>query len=99
MQLFFKWNITQSFCRHIAYLFMQRIRIEDIRNDEWFKKCYDPVKLPEIEDVNLDDVNAVFDDPEVGTLHMFLSSLRKTTCMYRIFFFLLSTIIPCAVAS
>lgn len=41
-----------------------RIRIEDIRNDEWFKKGYDPVRLPEIEDVNLDDVNAVFDDPE-----------------------------------
>ncbi|CAI9116096.1 OLC1v1017162C1 [Oldenlandia corymbosa var. corymbosa] len=41
-----------------------RIRIEDIRNDDWFKRGYDPVKLTESEDVNLDDVNAVFDDPE-----------------------------------
>ncbi|KAK3031286.1 hypothetical protein RJ639_035586 [Escallonia herrerae] len=41
-----------------------RIRIEDIRNDEWFKRGYVPVRLLEYEDVNLDDVNAVFDDPE-----------------------------------
>ncbi|PSS17329.1 CBL-interacting serine/threonine-protein kinase [Actinidia chinensis var. chinensis] len=41
-----------------------RIRIEEIRNDEWFKRSYVPVKLIEYEDVNLDDVNAVFDDPE-----------------------------------
>ena len=45
---------------------MQRIRIEEIRNDEWFKKGYVPVKLAESEDVNLDDVNAVFNDAEVG---------------------------------
>lgn len=41
-----------------------RIRIAEIRNDEWFKKGYVPVKLAESEDVNLDDVNAAFDDPE-----------------------------------
>ncbi|KAL3636650.1 CBL-interacting serine/threonine-protein kinase 8 [Castilleja foliolosa] len=41
-----------------------RIRIEDIRNDEWFKRNYNPVRLPETEDVDLDDVNAAFDDPE-----------------------------------
>ncbi|KAK6130543.1 hypothetical protein DH2020_035724 [Rehmannia glutinosa] len=41
-----------------------RIRIEEIRNDEWFKKNYNPVRLPEAEDVDLDDVNAAFDDPE-----------------------------------
>ncbi|XP_051150634.1 CBL-interacting serine/threonine-protein kinase 8 [Andrographis paniculata] len=41
-----------------------RIRIEDIRNDEWFKKNYNPVKLAETEDIDLDDVNAAFDDPE-----------------------------------
>ncbi|XP_031279249.1 CBL-interacting serine/threonine-protein kinase 8-like isoform X3 [Pistacia vera] len=43
-----------------------RITIEQIRDDEWFKKNYVPVRLLEYEDVNLDDVNAVFDDPEVG---------------------------------
>ncbi|CAL1395565.1 unnamed protein product [Linum trigynum] len=41
-----------------------RITIEQIRDDEWFKKNYDPVRLPEHEDVNLDDINAAFDDPE-----------------------------------
>lgn len=41
-----------------------RIRIEEIRNDEWFKKNYDPVKVMEYEDVNLDDINAAFDDTE-----------------------------------
>ncbi|KAJ6954723.1 CBL-interacting serine/threonine-protein kinase [Populus alba x Populus x berolinensis] len=41
-----------------------RITVEHIRNDEWFKKGYVPIKLVEYEDVNLDDVNAVFDDPE-----------------------------------
>ncbi|KAA0065073.1 CBL-interacting serine/threonine-protein kinase 8 [Cucumis melo var. makuwa] len=41
-----------------------RITIEQIRENEWFKKNYVSVKLVEDEDVNLDDVNAVFDDPE-----------------------------------
>ncbi|XP_024972333.1 CBL-interacting serine/threonine-protein kinase 8 isoform X1 [Cynara cardunculus var. scolymus] len=41
-----------------------RICIEEIRNDEWFKKNYVPARLLEYEDVNLDDVNAVFDDSE-----------------------------------
>lgn len=38
--------------------------MEDIKNDEWFKKGYTPVSLIEYEDVNLDDINAVFDDTE-----------------------------------
>lgn len=41
-----------------------RISIEEIKNDEWFKKNYVPARLLEYEDVNLDDVNAVFDDSE-----------------------------------
>lgn len=41
-----------------------RIRIDEIRNDEWFRKNYDPVKVMEYEDVNLDDINAAFDDTE-----------------------------------
>ncbi|WVZ70197.1 hypothetical protein U9M48_018881 [Paspalum notatum var. saurae] len=42
-----------------------RIRIEEIRNDEWFLKNYEPIKEIENEEVNLDDVNAAFDDPEI----------------------------------
>lgn len=41
-----------------------RMRIEEIRNDEWFKKNYVPVSEEETEDINLDDVFAAFDDPE-----------------------------------
>jgi len=41
-----------------------RIRIEEIRNDEWFQKNYEPIKEIESEEVNLDDVNAAFDNPE-----------------------------------
>nr|KJB64073.1 hypothetical protein B456_010G032200 [Gossypium raimondii] len=44
-----------------------RITIEQIRSDEWFNKGYVPVRLLEYEDINLDEVNAVFDDPEVDT--------------------------------
>lgn len=41
-----------------------RIRIEDIRKDEWFKRGYTPVKPIDYEDVTLDDINAAFDDQE-----------------------------------
>ncbi|KAL7611465.1 hypothetical protein Lser_V15G13277 [Lactuca serriola] len=41
-----------------------RIGIGEIRNDEWFKKNYVPARVVEYEDVNLNDVNAVFDDSE-----------------------------------
>ncbi|KAJ8551099.1 hypothetical protein K7X08_000469 [Anisodus acutangulus] len=41
-----------------------RIQIDEIRNDEWFKKNYVPVTAMEYEDVNLDDINAAFDDTE-----------------------------------
>ncbi|KAK7301076.1 hypothetical protein RJT34_11935 [Clitoria ternatea] len=41
-----------------------RITIQQIRNDEWFQKDYVPVSLLEHEDVNLDDVNAAFDNAE-----------------------------------
>jgi len=41
-----------------------RIKITEIRANEWFKKNYIPVKLYEDENVNLDDVLAVFNDAE-----------------------------------
>ncbi|XP_059637952.1 CBL-interacting serine/threonine-protein kinase 24-like [Cornus florida] len=41
-----------------------RIRIEGIKNDPWFQKNYMVVRLGEDEEVNLDDVRAVFDDIE-----------------------------------
>ncbi|KAK7264919.1 hypothetical protein RJT34_32532 [Clitoria ternatea] len=41
-----------------------RVKIEEIRKDPWFQRNYFPVKLGEDEQVNLDDVQAVFDDIE-----------------------------------
>ncbi|XP_022144940.1 CBL-interacting serine/threonine-protein kinase 24 isoform X1 [Momordica charantia] len=41
-----------------------RIRIEEIRKDPWFRRNYIPAKLGEDEEVTLDDVRAVFDDIE-----------------------------------
>ncbi|KNA24768.1 hypothetical protein SOVF_013030 isoform A [Spinacia oleracea] len=41
-----------------------RIRMSEIKDDEWFKKDYTPVSYIEYEDVNLDDINAVFDETE-----------------------------------
>ncbi|RVW16797.1 CBL-interacting serine/threonine-protein kinase 24 [Vitis vinifera] len=43
---------------------MQRIRIEGIKNDPWFRKNYVSSKCREDEEVNLDDIHAVFDDIE-----------------------------------
>ncbi|KAI6687918.1 hypothetical protein NL676_024746 [Syzygium grande] len=41
-----------------------RITIEQIRDDEWFKKSYNPVRVIESEAVNLEDINAAFDNDE-----------------------------------
>jgi len=41
-----------------------RIRIEGIKKDAWFTKDYVSVRSGDDEDVNLDDVQAVFDDVE-----------------------------------
>jgi serine/threonine protein kinase len=41
---------------------LTRITISEILEDEWFKKGYKPAQFNEEEDVNLDDVDAVFND-------------------------------------
>lgn len=51
---------------------LQRIRIEGIKKDAWFTKDYVSVRSGDDEDVNLDDVQAVFDDVEVS---VFLSQV------------------------
>ena len=52
-------------------LFLQRITISEILEDEWFKKGYQPPLFEKEEDVNLDDVDAVFNDSKVITFsHM-----------------------------
>ncbi|XP_050237557.1 CBL-interacting serine/threonine-protein kinase 3 isoform X3 [Mercurialis annua] len=43
---------------------MTRVKIPEILEDEWFKKGYKPPVFEEKDDINLDDVEAVFKDSE-----------------------------------
>lgn len=52
------------FCKNGGALF-QRITIPEILENEWFKKEYKPAYFEEEQNVNLDDVDAVFNDSEV----------------------------------
>lgn len=47
-------------------LFLQRITISEILEDEWFKKGYQPPHFEKEEEVNLDDVDAAFNDSKVN---------------------------------
>lgn len=57
---------------------MQRINIPEILEDEWFTIDYKPPVFDEIEDANLDDVEAVFKDSEVRELFFFEQILKNT---------------------
>nr|BAD95977.1 Ser/Thr protein kinase [Lotus japonicus] len=48
----------------LSTLYRRRVKIGEIRKDPWFQRNYLPLKLNEDEQVNLDDVQAVFDDIE-----------------------------------
>ncbi|GLJ49585.1 hypothetical protein SUGI_1051810 [Cryptomeria japonica] len=52
-----------------------RITIPEILENDWFKKGYKPPKFKEEEDVNLDDVDAVFNDSEE---HLVTEKKEKT---------------------
>jgi hypothetical protein len=49
----------------MVFYSLQRIKIAEILEDEWFKKGYKPPHFEEGEDVCLDDVDAAFNDSEV----------------------------------
>ena len=74
---------------HISYvlLMIQRITIEEIRNDPWFQVNYIPARQNAEEEVNLDDVRAAFDDIEVrflplGLFHSILQYFRAFLCIH-----------------
>lgn len=52
----------------LFFHFMQRMTIPDILENEWFKKDYKPAQFQEEDDVNLDDVDAVFNNSKVKRL-------------------------------
>ncbi|KAJ4746548.1 CBL-interacting protein kinase 9 [Rhynchospora pubera] len=41
-----------------------RINIEQIKDDNWFRKNYQPPNFGKDKDVNLDDIDAIFENPE-----------------------------------
>ena len=47
----------------------QRITIDQVLENPWFKKSYNPPKLIEDEDVSLEDVVAVFSESKVNVSH------------------------------
>jgi hypothetical protein len=49
-------------------LLFQRITIPQILEDSWFRKGYKPEKQPSMQDMKLDDVNAVFSEMNVSSL-------------------------------
>ena len=44
---------------------VQRITIAELINNEWFKKGYQPPRFETV-DVNLDDVNSIFDESGIS---------------------------------
>lgn len=48
-----------------CFLLLKRINIEGIKNDAWFQINYVAVRHGVEEEVNLDDIDAVFNDIEV----------------------------------
>jgi hypothetical protein len=56
----------------------QRITIPEILEDEWFKKWYKPAYSEEEQNVNLDDVDAVFNDSEV---RQFKYNFSQSRCL------------------
>lgn len=50
----------------LRLLWSQRITIPEILKDDWFKKGYKTPDFEQLEEVNLDDVDAVFNDSQVN---------------------------------
>ncbi|KAJ1702979.1 hypothetical protein LUZ63_002758 [Rhynchospora breviuscula] len=48
----------------IYFVTFQRINIEQIKDDKWFRKNYQPPNFGKDKDVNLDDIDAIFENPE-----------------------------------
>lgn len=45
--------------------FLQRIKVSELLEDKWFKEGYKPPCFEEEEDINVDDVDAAFNDSKV----------------------------------
>ncbi|GLT84842.1 hypothetical protein SLE2022_030540 [Rubroshorea leprosula] len=59
---------------------LSRITIPEILQDEWFKKGYRPPQFNKEDDVNLDDINAAFNDSS-STEHLITERKEKPVSM------------------
>ncbi|KAF6136234.1 hypothetical protein GIB67_001643 [Kingdonia uniflora] len=57
---------------------LSRIKIQEILENEWFKKGYKPADFEDGEDISLDDVDAVFKDSEE---HLVMEKRQKPVSM------------------
>lgn len=64
---------------------MQRIKIPELLEDEWFKKGYKPAFFEKEEDINIDDVAAAFDDSKVRNFKQFLLSFLHTIFFFQLY--------------
>ncbi|KAL3604271.1 hypothetical protein D5086_005130 [Populus alba] len=55
-------GLLHTACGTPNYVAPERITVSEILEDEWFKKGYKPPQFEQEEDVNIDDVDAVFND-------------------------------------
>lgn len=61
---------------------LQRITISQMLEDEWFKKGYKPPHFDKEEDVNLDDVDAIFNDSKVRNWsYLCFNSENQINCL------------------
>lgn len=66
--------VSMYFSYLILDCLLQRIKIPELLEDEWFKKGYKPASFTEEEDVNVDDVAAAFVDSTVLFFEIFIFS-------------------------
>lgn len=66
--IFLLYSISQKcgMLRDDGFIFLlQRMTIPEILESDWFKKGYKPPQFEQDNNVNLDDIDAIFDDSEV----------------------------------
>ncbi|CAN1157067.1 CBL-interacting serine/threonine-protein kinase 9 [Linum perenne] len=66
---------------NLMSLYQKRITIPEILEDEWFKKGYKPPHFEQEEDINLDDVDAVFNNSSSSKDHLVTERKEKPESM------------------
>lgn len=62
-----------------GFVVLQRITIPEILEGEWFRKGFKPPAFEQDEEINLDDVDAVFSDSKVHCFHVCIDGISNLT--------------------